>query len=134
MSLKLHYPLRGNIAQQGIVSQTVTLMNGGPAAAADGPFGSCMAFTSTQGIRGDGNCDLNGKSGATICCWVNLTDAGKYVFSLEIGTYWQLTWCGTTFIVRDNASGNTGARKDLSMTAPLCQPGRIVHLCMMLGL
>ena len=129
MSLKLHYPLLGNTNQQGIVAQTVTLLNGGPASSSGGPFSNCMSFTSTQGVKGAGDYGLSGSSGCTVACWLNLTDTGKYIWSIEKGTYWQLSWSGTTLSVRDNAVGWTGSRKDLTMTAP---PVNLDALCVSL--
>lgn len=78
-----------------------------------------MAFTSTQGIKGTGEYGLSGAEGCTIACWLNLTDVGgKYIWSLERDTYWQLTWSGTSLAVRDNKVNWNGTRKDFSVTAP----------------
>ena len=113
MSLQVWLPLTKDLRQQGLSDTVIT--NHGATFDSNGKLGGCYSFDGT-----DDNLSytpsVDEAETLSIAFWVcpaAATPAGSF-FSLERGTYWQLTFYGDHVAIRDNSIGYSGTRKNFS--------------------
>ena len=113
MSLQVWLPLTKDLRQQGLSDTVIT--NHGATFDSNGKLGGCYSFDGT-----DDNLSytpsVDEAETLSIAFWVCpavATPAGSF-FSLERGTYWQLTFYGDHVAIRDNSIGYSGTRKNFS--------------------
>lgn len=113
MSLQIWLPLTKDLRQQGLSDIAIT--NHGATFDSNGKLGGCYSFDGT-----DDNLSytpsVDEAETLSIAFWVcptAATPAGSF-FSLERGTYWQLTFYGDHVAIRDNSIGYSGTRKNFS--------------------
>lgn len=115
--LSVWLPLNGNLDNQGLANVSVT--NNGATVDTAGKLGSCYSFDGTDD-RLSFTPMLSGASEWSVAAWIKpavANNGSKAWCSFEYGTYWQITCCGTTMEVRDDATGLSGTRKQFSFGA-----------------
>ena len=89
------------------------------AAAGSPRYKSCTYFNGSSCIQFNPE-SLSETNSMTVSLWIKPTAANngsKCFFSLENGTYWQLTLYNTSSRIRDNSIGISGTGKDFSLNS-----------------